>query len=477
MTEAKEVLKHEPPVLVAILGNRLGHEIKKPGASFSLSNVYDHEPMAGNDVFTQVYFRTESGNIYRVDDKGNLTDAKESQRRGAVAQTSLELEDLKGQKLIIGEPFYYGSSGKKGNTSKVTEIVPVVEHRTYIPDALRQITNGRTNTIKEDFQKLLPPQKIGARNNRDLEGLVGPEDLEDLIRIKTGNPPREKKPQVTPPPAVNLGEEKTQTKGNEASEGNLKPKTIQEVRNVQDKELEQKAAELARETKRKGMGYIFGKFPPRVSPPNTVGGFTHTGFFIQGEDIPYIDPATRMLIWGHFGTAIYPIKTGAMSGIQPNVGRPIWNTRNYVPTKDRKREVQTLERKEKKWLGLRTEIVKEQKVVRVPTDTLTNYHGKHGESDWIRYEYATGLFNYPYDSRPAFVMMTVVVPPDLAVQIDEQVEKNVYFPDAFFQAIYPGYVGQDTHKDIRRKPAKELEIINDRTGVKKVVQYPHPIPY
>ena len=477
MTEAKEVLKHEPPVLVALLGNRLGHEIKKPGASFLLSSVYDPEPMLGNDFFSRVYFRTESGNIYRLDDKGNLTDAKESQRRGAVAQTSLELEELKGQKLTIGEPFSYGSPGKRGNTSKVAEIVPVVEHRTYIPDALRQITNGRTNTIKEDFQRMLPPQKVGERNNRDLEGLVGPEDLEELKRIRAGIPPNAKRmPQATPPPAVNLnlGKEMVQAKeGDEAPKVNAVP-TKPEARNVQDKDLEQKAEELAKATRGQGIGQLFGKFPPRLSPGWT-GGFGSTGFFIQGEEVPDSDRSTLMLSMTS-SKSMSPVYFSANSGLQPNIVGPLWISSAYEPRKEYVYVREPITRERRKSF-FRVEKYQDTKRVKKFTGNLFNYHGKHGESDWIRYEYAMGLFNYPYDSRPAFVMMTVVVPPDLAAQIDEQVEKNVYFPDAFFKAIYPGYVGQDTHKDIRRKPAKELEIVNDRTGVKNVVEYPQPIPY
>lgn len=474
MTEVREVLKHEPPVLVALLGNRLGHEIKKPGASFRLSNIYNHEPMAGNDVFTRVYFRTDSDNIYSLDTNGDLVNAKESQRRGVTVKASLKTEELKEQKLTIGEPLSYGPSDNSGKTSVVTEIVPVVEHRTYIPEALRQITNGRTNSIRADFHKMLPPQKIGARNNRDLQGLVGLEDLEELKRIRAGNPPKaEKKQQATPPPTEALKEEKVQSKNEGIPKGDAEPKTSQEVRNVQDEELERKAAELAKATREQGLGNLFGKFPPRVSPP---GGFRGTGDFIQGENIPSNDRATLMFQYGHFGTASYPIYASAMSGTQPNVDRPIWNTRNYVPLKEYVYINEPITRERRKSF-FRVEKYQDTKRVKKFTGNLFNYHGKHGEPDWVRYDYIMGLFNYPYDSRPAFVMMTVAVPPDLAVQIDEQVDKNAYFPDAFFQAVYPGYVGQDTHKDIRRKPAKEIEIVDDRTGSKKIVQYPQPIPY
>lgn len=469
MVEVKEG-SPETPLLVGVLGHRLGHEIKKPGASFRLSNVYDHEPMAGNDVFTRVYFRTDSDNIYSLDTKGNLVNTNKSQGKTAIVQTSLKTEELKKQKLTIGEPFSYGSHDNSGKTSVVTEIVPVAEHRTYIPEALRQITNGRTNTIREDFQKLMPPLKIGERNNRDLEGLVGPKDLEELERARAGIPPEAKKrPQAEPPPT----ETDVQGKGEGAPKGDIKPKASQEVLNVQDKELEQKAAELAKATREKGMGYIYGKFPPRVRPP---GGFTHTGNFIQGEDIPSSDRATLMFTYGNLGTASYPIYASAMSGLQPNVGRPIWNTRNFVPPEEYVYVREPITRERRKPF-FRVEKYQDTRRVKKLTGNLFNYHGKHGEPDWVRYDYIMGLFNYPYDSRPAFVMMTVAVPPDLSVQIDEQVERNVYFPDAFFKALYPGYVGQDTHKDIRRKPAKEIEIVDDRTGSKKIVQYPQPIPY
>lgn len=119
-----------------------------------------------------------------------------------------------------------------------------------------------------------------------------------------------------------------------------------------------------------------------------------------------------------------------------------------------------------------------------PTDTLCSYNGKHGESDWIQYDYFMPVDNTDYlDRRRLNVTMSIVVPPDIAVQIDEQVNKNVYFPDTFFKALYPNTVAPtDLMHDIKREEATQLQIVDFRQKPykryeKDVRKYPQPIPY
>lgn len=150
-------ISEEFPVMVALKGNKLGHEIIGQGQSFRLSNIFSQEAQQlGSDKFTSVYFRTQTGNIYRLDEfdyKARLINAKESRKRGSIFSVELSPDVLKKQKIIVGEPFaYYGNQGK---TTRIVEIVPATS-RVYNPDDLRKMTEGRTNSIIEDFESKLP---------------------------------------------------------------------------------------------------------------------------------------------------------------------------------------------------------------------------------------------------------------------------------------------------------------------------------
>lgn len=275
---------------------------------------------------------------------------------------------------------------------------------------------------------------------------------------------------------------------------------------IENKELQLKAIELARATREKGMGGLHGKFSPQIqdrlmAPPGKVGdqfsGLTSIGHFIQGESIPEADRS--MLMIGGKTPYINNIDNYHYS---PHVecpdNRQIWVASPYFPPMEVKRERKPIEKERKMLFGLKNKkVIEGDRTERIPTDIPITYHGKKGEPDWTLYEYYM-IINYPYDTRPQIpVIMSIAVPPDLATQIDQQVKDDVYFPDAFFKALYPNTIGPDANKDITRKQATELNVVNlrgksyyTRDNLRalyrhsapylregEIRKYPQPIPY
>lgn len=146
------------PVMVDLGNGQIGHEIKDPGQSFALGNMFDRfADQLGGDKFSEVYFRTESGNIYVLNDYGLLVDGNESQKaqqtgKGKIAKADLDGTKLENTKLVVGEPFDYGGGGK---TTRIIEIV-ATNQRGYVADYLESATNGRKNTIESDFRAKVP---------------------------------------------------------------------------------------------------------------------------------------------------------------------------------------------------------------------------------------------------------------------------------------------------------------------------------
>lgn len=108
------------------------------------------EPMSGNDAFSEVYFKTESGNMYLIHEfsdpfgrKGdwvlrNVKDIKE-----VVILSEPDIED--GQ-LETGKPFEYGFGG---HTTIVTQIICVNTRKEYI---LRAFQDNECD-VRSDFAK------------------------------------------------------------------------------------------------------------------------------------------------------------------------------------------------------------------------------------------------------------------------------------------------------------------------------------
>lgn len=150
----------EQTVMVDLGNGRMGHEIKNPGQSFGLGNMFSPDAsILGGDKFAEVYFRTKSGNIYVLNDHGALVngDESEKERQSSGQERSLFISalnpnDLQAQKLEIGKPFRYGN---KGSTSNIVEIIPST-YRIYAEDYLKDLTSEKTNRIMTNFRAKAP---------------------------------------------------------------------------------------------------------------------------------------------------------------------------------------------------------------------------------------------------------------------------------------------------------------------------------
>ena len=109
----------------------------------------------GADRYTEVYFRTESGNIYRLDGRGVLINSNQSRLSGTIAATRLDPRDFQQKRLAVGEKFDYGSGAI---TTRIVEIVASTS-RHYSQTYIYNATNGIGNTVLKEFTHSLPRHK------------------------------------------------------------------------------------------------------------------------------------------------------------------------------------------------------------------------------------------------------------------------------------------------------------------------------
>lgn len=244
-------------------------------------------------------------------------------------------------------------------------------------------------------------------------------------------------------------------------EGSETPKGIAESGN---KELESKATELANDTRMQGIGGLYGKFPrvylERLGRGDQTGQQTHVGGFRKGKE-------------GR--SPLNPYKVEHMGYANHYSNRQIWEKNSYAPMETKEESQLQETSKTVRHLGgliKRTQIEKKLVTVKIPTPII-------GYNGWKRYDYYMPAYNDKDMRSGIFVMMSLAVPPEIAAQIDEQVEKNPYFPDAYFKALYPDLtVGEDVKQHLKRKPATEIEVVdNTKRLSRQVRKYPTPIPY
>jgi hypothetical protein len=135
---------------VAVEGKFLGREYDE----FHLNNLT--EPMLGSDAFTEVYFRTSSGNQYAICRMKNqfeqptrewfLINARNS-KAVILAEETIEFGVLE-----VGMSFFYHNNSIRGNTSDISEIICVNTQKEYAPDYLKKITDGNTSNVRQDFR-------------------------------------------------------------------------------------------------------------------------------------------------------------------------------------------------------------------------------------------------------------------------------------------------------------------------------------
>src|SRR3989344_6595578 len=207
-----------------------------------------------------------------------------------------------------------------------------------------------------------------------------------------------------------------------------------------------------------------GKFPERLLPQSKHPiNFTDIGHFLQGEET-----GKNLLIEDR-------MPEGLPRDDYRFYHRQVWLVDKYVPPMTVEEIDKVVEIKGRRF-GILPKTDRAIEKEWVSTNTPKTYKGKKGKPNWIQFDYCMHII-HKYDLRRNIVAMVIVVPPDISSQIEEQVAKNVYFPDAFFKALYPGYIGPDIETDIKRKQATELEIVDLRKGKynKEVRPYPQPL--
>lgn len=148
-------------VFVSVDGRHLAHSYTKQGHEFRLSNFFGS--MLGGDAFSEVYFRTRSGNIYHIHEPDNkygqksghfvLTNARDNAGKGNDAKVyTFGEEALSALALQIGEPFVYSEG--HGWTTEVTEIVPVNSPRCYVANYFAE-RDIEPTSIKDEFNKIV----------------------------------------------------------------------------------------------------------------------------------------------------------------------------------------------------------------------------------------------------------------------------------------------------------------------------------
>lgn len=269
------------------------------------------------------------------------------------------------------------------------------------------------------------------------------------------------------------------------------PKTTETVGSKtpveEKKELEQKASELARAIKENGIVNMFlGQRLSRESPPIVAS-------FIQGVSVdqlsrkkagsPWVNETYGMLsdmLPPHDFTSRSPYGYRILGpGTQRDTNRQIWKIAKYAPPIRQDWVEKTVDVKTKRF-GFIPKTERHVEGMFQPSKDPLSYDGKRGESDWTQYDYYMPRYDKGDDRTDGqSAVLSVAVPPHIATQIDAEVTRDSYFPDALLKALYPGYVGSDIDRNLKRFPATELQVADCRTKPEKsnVLEYPQPLPY
>jgi protein phosphatase 1L len=220
-----------------------------------------------------------------------------------------------------------------------------------------------------------------------------------------------------------------------------------QAREAREPETRRRAAELARRTREDGMGYIDGKFPARFE--------AHMPGYNQAQSIGGFCYDERVTV-----------ETGENGSIRQleEVFVPFGQiARPRIPDNN---ERVTISR-----LGSFEEARRSVGRQELPAFLQS----------WVEYDYEFYITHHTED-RPVTVNIRVSVPPELAAEIDEQLEpspdRDPTFMYEYIKALYPGYLGPSPQLDIARKPADALLIRDLRESPNssvntEVVPYSH----
>ncbi len=143
-------IKNGQSVILDSAKGRLGTSFKSYDLKFTFGKGVSQ---MGNDRFSEVYFRTHSGNIYRLDSEGRLIDSRSSREKGKVIKYDLPADMLAEQRIDLGSRFLFGH----GRTSSITEIVCATSHMFGANSStLWALTDGRQSSIVKDFEEGMP---------------------------------------------------------------------------------------------------------------------------------------------------------------------------------------------------------------------------------------------------------------------------------------------------------------------------------
>ncbi len=263
--------------------------------------------------------------------------------------------------------------------------------------------------------------------------------------------------------------------------------TIPKAPNAKNKELEQKASELAQATRENGIVNMFlGQRVSRESPPPVAS-------FIRGVNVDNFSRKKAGLSWiseseGALFDMLPPHNfiSGDRYGYrtlgeetQDNTHRQIWKIARYTPPMRGDWVEKTIEVKTKRFGFIPKTERHVERDFQLSNEPLS-YDGKRGESDWTQYDYYMPRYDkgdHRRGGQPS--ILSIAVPPNIATQIDEEVAKNIYFPDAFLKALHPGYIGSNIDQNLKRFPTTELQIVDCRSKTEKdsILKYPQPLPY
>ena len=237
---------------------------------------------------------------------------------------------------------------------------------------------------------------------------------------------------------ANLGEKTTQTQippapPTEPQTEPPKAKTTLELttsphQKSEAEKLQAEAERLAEQTRQHGQGYLHGKFPRPLSRNGTPGTYETVGFFNQGQE----------LTGNYYRFPIDPMRPPERFEKQQ-----VWTSAPYASRIEMNNEF-TLNAEDRK--------------------------------DWKKFAYYLPLpNNYDLSERPGnSVMLVVAVPPEIASSVEQAVAKNPNFPLAYFNALYPGYLGEDMSTQLKPLPTEEIVIRTFPGDHQQVLQLTNP---
>lgn len=128
-------------------GGVAGIVFNQPGQEVPVAQFFKTNPK-----FPTLYFKTTSGNVYRLDKYGELINGRESERRNSITSTILAEEELQRAKLTVGEYFTFGEGHA---TTDINEIVATSETIYSDFNMLKQGCEGRTTSVVKEFEDLV----------------------------------------------------------------------------------------------------------------------------------------------------------------------------------------------------------------------------------------------------------------------------------------------------------------------------------